>query len=116
MIQHFFTLGMVPGVCAALMAVQFGSIAATKRHWHREDIYSACIRPNRNRVKDTAVLFATLLALAAYVAVVATGMMSGEKEIASLTATVGGTSGFLLAQARGRRIYSESVRQAGYPE
>ena len=98
---------------ASVLGGNIGSMSSIRREWHREDIYSRCIRPNVPLVCMLPPLPSALLGLGVYIAVRVSDIAPGKWAwVAGCTASF--VVAHLWSRARGRRIYGGSVRRAGF--
>jgi hypothetical protein len=97
---------------ATSLAATFGSMSAIDRSWHDERIYSVCIRPLVKRVVDLPTMVGALLGALLWLYLAKQGWAPVPS--AALGCLAGGTMSFFWARSRGRRIYAEAIRRAGF--
>jgi hypothetical protein len=105
-------------IMGVLLAASQGSMSSVKREWHREDIYSRCIRPHVTSVFAVpfcvgCVLGMLVLAGFRYLepAPAKVPGLSWQETLVALAA--GGSVAFFMARRRGTEVYSAAVRKFG---
>ena len=121
--QSVFACGTL--VAVMILPALFASIGANSAircEWHREDIYSRCIRPYIVKVITPPAALGWTCALLVFfilffrrsIPTIITQIGLNEWLGLFVAAFAGMLTSFIWARRRGIRIYSANVRRAGY--
>lgn len=98
-----------------------GSLSSVRGEWHREDIYSRCIRPYVSKVIALPATLGWICALLVFFILffrssipIIPQIELNESQSLLVAIIAGMLVSFVGARRRGARIYSANVRRAGY--
>ncbi len=111
--SKYLTLILFLLLIVSSQAAVKGSLSSIKREWHREDIYSKCIRPFVSKVITIPMIFGEISGLLVYSTINKMTSLNLVLQIiiCSLTSLF---ISYFWAKSRGKRIYTMKVYHEGY--